>query len=488
MLQDGSTNEIEVAIGTESKESLMTEQRIDAPEDDDGSGPNFFGMILSAVIVALFAVLWIAQSKQPSPAVHLGFLVTQLALVSIVMWQACDPFADAAQWIGKRFHIPGSVRGATLDAVASSMPELFSGIFFVLAAMSFFGHQNSPDSHATGAEGFGSTIATCAGSAVYNMILIPAFCALVISFKRPSRPTIDVEPAVITRDGLWFVGCSVLLIVFLNADSMSWWMGVVLLAAYAAYVMHLYYDAKHHKKVVEHIHLYLDKHGVEVDHAELDASVTSAGLRLASTSTKLVRETYSITRQYSEAGEDPPPDEAGILFGYAGVPLNMATCWMVIAVATLIVAGACYYLVEVTLGIAEDLKVPAFFVAVILAAAASSVPDTLLAIAAARRGDDSGAVSNAFGSNIFDICVCLAIPLFINSYLMGWQPVTLLENGEPIPGLVGLRYLLMAMTVVTLGVMWHRRQLTRTKALFLCGLYVIFIGYAVLGSLGKLAE
>ena len=141
---------------------------------------------------------------------------------------------------------------------------------------------------------------------------------------------------------------------------------------------------------------------------------------------------------------------------------------------------------EVTRELADVMQVPTFFVAVIVAAAASSVPDTFLSIGSGLRGDDSGAVSNAFGSNIFDICVCLSIPLLVNSYLIGWEPVSLLQDGEPISGLFGLRILLVVLTIVTLGIIWHKHQLTRTKAIVLCGLYLVFVGYAVLGSLGHL--
>ena len=100
------------------------------------------------------------------------------------------------------------------------------------------------------------------------------------------------------------------------------------------------------------------------------------------------------------------------------------------------------------------------------------------------RGDDDGAVSNAFGSNIFDICICLSIPLLVCSYLNGWQPVSLTQNGEPMPGLVGLRILLAVLTIVTLLIMWHNLQLTRRKAWVLCALYGMFVVYAVAGSLG----
>ena len=52
------------------------------------------------------------------------------------------------------------------------------------------------------------------------------------------------------------------------------------------------------------------------------------------------------------------------------------------------------------------------------------------------------------------------------------------------PGLVGIRVLLLVLTVVTLLVMWHNQQLTRRKAYVLCTLYAMFVAYAVAGSLG----
>ncbi len=182
--------------------------------------------------------------------------------------------------------------------------------------------------------------------------------------------------------------------------------------------------------------------------------------------------------------EDEEPESAGLLFGYVEVPLNHLTAWIIIVISTLFAASACYWLVIVTEETATALGVNIFFVAVILAAAASSVPDTFLSIGAAMRDDDSGAVSNAFGSNIFDICICLAIPLLVNSMLLGWAPVPLTVGGKAIAGLVDLRILLAVLTVVTLAIMWHQMQLTRLKAIVLCILYGIFISYAVGGSMG----
>jgi len=365
-------------------------------------------------------------------------LIAVAVIISIVIWQACDPFAEAAQWLGTTLRIPGSVRGATLDAIASSMPELFSGIFFVWVAVRSVQAGDSAALAAAGAEGYGSTIATCAGSAIYNMILIPASVALVVAARRKDKPIVEVDPEVLARDGVWFLVCEMLLLIFLYQKAMMWWMALVFIALYVIYILQLRRDAIRYQK--------------ERDSNEKD-------------------------------NDEGLPKDAPILFGAVEIPLNLRSAWIIIIISTIAAAAACYVLVEVTRETAAILNVPTFFVAVILAAAVSSVPDTFLSIGSAMRGDDSGAVSNAFGSNIFDICICLSIPLLVNSYLIGWQPVSMMMDGKPIPGLVGLRVLLWVLTAITLAIIWHRRQITKAKAYVMIGLYLVFVSYAVLGSL-----
>ena len=417
----------------------------------------------------------------------LAALVFQIILISIVIWQACDPFAEAAQWIGTKLHIPGSVRGATLDAVASSMPELFSGLFFVIVAF-WAVYRGDPNATAAtmaqaGGEGYGSTIATCAGSAVYNMMLIPAVCAIAISFTRRSRPTIDVDQEVISRDGVWFLLCEAVLLIFLFQPEMHWWMALVFLGLYVIYITQLYFDAKRFRRNRKKVHQYLTEATEPQTPDEVIAALKKQGVR---STPKLIEEVKKeLAGIYDEDDEESEEisDSAEYLFGWFEVKLSHATAWTIIAVSTAITAFACYWLVEATIGIAQALHVPTFFVAVILAAAASSVPDTFLSIGASRRGDDSGAVSNAFGSNIFDICICLSIPLLVSCWLAGWQPILLTQDGVPIPGLFWLRILLFVLSGITLLIMWHNRQLTRLKAIVLILLYMIFVAYAVIGSI-----
>jgi hypothetical protein len=232
---------------------------------DDG-GPNYLSLLIAAAALLLLAVSWMAGWT-------LVLYTSAVVVISIVIWQACDPFADAAQWIGNTFNVPGSVRGATLDAIASSLPELFTGIFFVVLVANT-GEDELLRGDASG-EGYSATVATCAGSAIYNMILIPAFVALVVSFKRLNRPTVDVETKVIARDGVAFVLCEIMLIIFLFQNELYWWMAIILLAMYLVYTSLLYTDWKRFEVIKK---VFVDV-GVDTDAKNIHSILLENGTR-----------------------------------------------------------------------------------------------------------------------------------------------------------------------------------------------------------------
>lgn len=408
------------------------------------------------------------------------FAFFQIATVSVIIWQACEPFADAAQFLGEQWRIPSSVRGATLDAVASSLPELFTGVFFVLVALASAPAQPGDHTELHAGEGFGATIATCAGSAVYNMILIPAFCGITIGLTRHRKPVVEIDRKVISRDGFWFLVCEIVLVAFLFSKQLTWHLAVVLVGLYAIYLTWLWLDSRKYRvaraEAIDNLRLIDSPSDQQIRFALVDAGISASPSLI-----DYVRRELGEQVNVEEEVEDV--DSAGFLFGWFGVTLRPKIAYGVLLVSTLITASACYWLVEVTVVIATTLNVPVFFVAVIVAAAASSVPDTLVSIGAATRGDDDGAVSNAFGSNIFDICICLAVPLIVGIYLNGGNPIELTIDGQPMPGLFGLQVLLLTLSIITLGILSHRLQLTLRKSFVLVGMYLIFIGYAVLGSL-----
>ena len=48
-------------------------------------------------------------------------------------------------------------------------------------------------------------------------------------------------------------------------------------------------------------------------------------------------------------------------------------------------------------------------------AAGTSVPDAMASVMVARQGQGDMAVSNTIGSNVFDICIGLALPWFVQT-------------------------------------------------------------------------
>ena len=46
----------------------------------------------------------------------------------LVIWKASDGFETASEYLGR--NMSEGVRGATINAIGSSMPELFTTIFF----------------------------------------------------------------------------------------------------------------------------------------------------------------------------------------------------------------------------------------------------------------------------------------------------------------------------------------------------------------------
>ncbi|MFK7770240.1 MAG: sodium:calcium antiporter [Mariniblastus sp.] len=419
---------------------LETDEPIKSEESKEQPGSHrtltsSLGLFLITIAMTVAFHFW--RAHQSAWWIEIGFILSAATAISVLISEACDPFADAAQWVGVRLRLPSSVRGATLDAIASSMPELFTGLFFVTVALS--GSKDNAQRILESAEGYGSTVATCAGSSIYNLILIPAVCAIAVSFSRRERPYVEVDREVIHRDGMWVIFTQFGLLVFLYQPKLSWWMGVVALMAYVCYVLHLYIATRRFR-------------------AKLDGG---------------------------QIETEEPNETATVLFGSKEVTLNGWTSAAILITSTMVAALACYLLVDLTNQSAIKLDVSPFFVAVILTAAVSSIPDTFMSLGSARRGDDSGAMSNVFGSNIFDICIGMSIPLLVSCYLNNWEPIIWIDPAnQELTGVVGLRVFLFVLTAVAMGCMWYFRRITFRTGLVFSGLYAAFVAYAVLGALG----
>ena len=167
-------------------------------------------------------------------------ILTALGIVvaaSIVIMFACDSFDDASGYLGRNM-APG-VRGATINAIGSSMPELMTAIFLL-----FLYHDQG---------GFAAGISTTAGSAIFNAVVIPAVCIFAVRYRgvivktvggtaeivREKITEIKISKRSVMRDGFFLLMAEAALIWFLSDPVMTWWMGASLIGIYAVYFLFL---------------------------------------------------------------------------------------------------------------------------------------------------------------------------------------------------------------------------------------------------------
>ena len=90
-----------------------------------------------------------------------------------------------------------------------------------------------------------------------------------------------------------------------------------------------------------------------------------------------------------------------------------------------------------------------------LASAATSVPDTIISVRDAAKGNYDDAVSNALGSNIFDVCFALGLPLFL--YTLLYQPIEMTPS--TIANITELMILLLLITLVVVILFYNSKKL-----------------------------
>lgn len=333
-------------------------------------------------------------------------LMVSMVMVVLAMYiikYACDSFEDASDYLGTEVYkmAPG-IRGATLEAIASSLPELFTTLFLL-----FIFHDEG---------GFAAGVATCAGSAVFNAVIIPAVCILAVTIKGVNGQrveTLTLQASTIIRDGAFFILAELCLIFFIGTGALVWWMGVALMGLYAVYFAVL-----------------LQGMGSEENEESEEESEDEEGEARGFILSLLTFDFHQLI--------------------FNGRDFTARSAWVVLILATSTIAGACYLLSESVVMSAQALDVEPYFTAVIFGAAATSVPDTVLSYKDAMKGEYDDAVANAIGSNIFDVCIALGFPLALYSGLQiidGKDGVIALTNN----GVQSLPMVLVVMSIVIVG-------------------------------------
>lgn len=141
--------------------------------------------------------------------------------ISIVLWGA-DKFTDGASSMARRWNVSEMVIGLTVVSMGTSMPEFVVSLFSAL-------------------EGSGEmSVGNVVGSNIFNSLLIVGMSALFISLTLTKK--------LISRDILFVIFSSVILVALSHDGEVNRWEGLVLLMCFGMYMYYSYLSAKQDKE------------------------------------------------------------------------------------------------------------------------------------------------------------------------------------------------------------------------------------------------
>jgi len=112
---------------------------------------------------------------------------------------------------------------------------------------------------------------------------------------------------------------------------------------------------------------------------------------------------------------------------------------------------------------------------VLVLAAGTSIPDMFGSLAVAKEGLGDMAVSNAIGSNVFDILLGLGLPWFI---MIIWRGEDIaVEKGDL---LFNVGFLFAVIVIYLLAVFVNKRKLTKKMGVMLCSTYGAFVIFTMI--------
>ncbi|MEN8137850.1 MAG: sodium:calcium antiporter [Bacteroidota bacterium] len=349
-----------------------------------------------------------------------------IVVTSFVIWKSGEGFESAADYLGR--NLSNGVKGATINAIGSSLPELLTTIFFLFIL------RNS--------QGFAAGLGTTAGSAVFNVAIIPFIVGMSVYFKF-KKSELSFSRKVIVRDGIALIIVNVLLIIMvksgvLDGYSLSWIEGAALMGFYLLYLIYLFAT--------------MDKKDTEC----LEEQITDK----AEIPSRRKREIFASFWKFNF-------EQAFVGHG----SINNTRAWLLLLFSMAMMSAACYGLAEASIMLGDSLGIPIFIVSVVIAAAATSVPDTFLSYKDASKGNYDDSISNAFGSNVFDIGFAVGFPVLLFGLIFG--EINL--ETEVQRDISELLVLLLFITVAVFLIFISGNKLSISKVIVVFLLYLLFL-------------
>ena len=330
----------------------------------------------------------------------------------------CDKyFVPALEVLAEKLRMNSEVAGATLMAVGSSAPELFTSLFAVF---------QSTESLSLGA-------GTIVGSALFNVLVIVGVSAMYMT----SKQKLAWQPVI--RDMVFYCFAIILLLTFFWDGKVYLWEGLSLVSVYVLYVFMVKNWAKWFKYDVQDFSEEFD-----VPEEENDGIVS-----------KTLQKVLDII-----------------------IPDTHSKYILSFIVSIILIAGASYLMVESAVEVAHALNIPGAIIGLTVLAIGTSVPDLMSSIIVAKKGKADMAVSNAVGSNVFDVFIGLGLVYVVFFTLVDRSAeFIVVDTNNLVSSILLLFATVLALIFLLVLQKW---RLGKYSGMFLVGLYVSYLVYNVI--------
>ncbi|XP_062603275.1 sodium/potassium/calcium exchanger 3-like [Saccostrea cucullata] len=421
-------------------------------------------------------------------------------LVAVYMFAAfayiCDDyFVPSLEIMCDVFHIQSDVAGATLMAAGSSAPELATAVIAVFIAQDDIG------------------LGAVVGSAVYNVLFVISVCAFCAGM------VVQLHWWPLFRDCA-FYALSVGALAFVILDeTVFWYEALILVLFYVAYIVLMYFNStieewivpkfKHcckpfsrKKNEPESVVLYEKLRNPGVGNGAVSKMENGGdkwdGTQIASPDSDYnsEEEISETDVMYKEIGPKPTEEPESVFEMPAGcirrgifvvclpikvlLYLTVPDCrrarWrrcfiLTFSISLVWLSVFSYVMVWMITIIGYTVHIPDSIMALTFVAFGVSLPDVISSVIVVREGLGDMAVSNAVGSNVFDILICLGVPWLLKCAQGGFKkPIQVYSEG--------LLYstLTLLLTIVFLLVATHANgwKLTKRYGLVLMIVYILF--------------
>tara|TARA_B100000886_G_scaffold339700_1_gene305965 strand:- start:1322 stop:2398 length:1077 start_codon:yes stop_codon:yes gene_type:complete len=351
-------------------------------------------------------------------------MILSLAIIffsAYLIWKSSESFDIASSYLTRNLN--DGIKGPTINAIASSLPELLISFIFLF----YIGD----------IEGFSAGYAVIIGSSIFNIAIIPTISFFII-FYREGIPLFPTDKNIIQQDGLLLIITEIALLMGLYFGGISIYLASILIILYLIYI----------------ILIFKKRNATSLD------CKSKKDYRINFENTTFINNILNI-------------NVAGLILNKSKI--NTWKAILILIISLSVISFACKELATNSEHLSKQLNLNLFFITFFIAAVSSSLPDTILSIKDAKNKKYKDAFSNAYGSNIFDICIGIGLPVLIYLLVNDLDSIST-NSANSNNNIILISSFLLILFSVPITLIYWFKDLNFKRSLLIISFYFCFLG------------